>query len=100
MLRQCPADGTKGNASIQTDKTPTLLDSERQQIGIGDMPGTKHLVPHQATGMQQADGISPERMRRVLGRFGEPLGDLCGGNGIGIPRLRKDPDASVLGDWA
>src|ERR1035437_5374431 len=63
------------------------------------MPGTKHLVPHQATGMQQADGISPERMRRVLGRFGEPLGDLCGGNRIGIPRLRKDPDASVLGDW-
>jgi len=40
MLRRCSTDSTKGNASIQSDKTPALLDSERQQIGIGDMPGT------------------------------------------------------------
>jgi hypothetical protein len=100
MLRQRPANGTKGNAAIQGDKTPALLDRERQQIGIGDMPRTKHVIPHHATRMQQADGISPERMRRVLGRVCEPLGHLCGRNRIGISRLRKDPDASVLGDWA
>ena len=49
--------------------------------------------------MQQADGVSPECVRWVLGCFCKPLGHLCGGYRIGITRLRKNTDASVLSDW-
>lgn len=100
MLRQCPADGIKRNTPIQCDKTPALLDGECQQIGIGYMPGTQNPFPYQVSGMQQADGVGPECVRRVLGRFCKPLGHLRGRNRIGITRLRKDTDASVLCDWA
>lgn len=100
MLRQCPANGIKGNTPIQGDKTPALLDGERQQIGIGYMPRTQNPLPHQVSRLQQADGVSPECVRRVLGRFCKSLGHCCGGNRIGITRLRKDTDTSVLSDWA
>jgi len=100
MLRQCPADGIKRNTPIQCDKTPALLDGECQQIGIGYMPRTQNPLPYQVSGIQQADGVGPECVRRVLGRFCKSLGHLRGRNRIGITRLRKDTDASVLSDWA
>ncbi len=98
MFGRSSADGPDRNTSIQSDETPALINGERQKVGIGYMPRTKDPVPHQTTRMQQADGISPERVRRVLSCFGQPLGHLRGGNRVGITGLRKYPDASVLGN--
>ena len=40
MLRQCAGNSIQRDTPVQGDKTPALLDGERQQIGIGYMPGT------------------------------------------------------------
>ncbi len=40
MFRQCAGNSIQRDAPVQGDKTSALLDGERQQIGIGYMPGT------------------------------------------------------------
>ena len=87
MPRCCSSYSAKRNTLVQGHEASSLPDSQRQQVGIGDMPGTQYTVPHQAIRIEQTDGIGPEYMRGVLRRLGKSCGHLRSGNPIGVARL-------------
>ena len=47
MLSPGTGDGLQGHTRVEGDEAPAVLDSQRQQVGVGDLPMPQYLRPGQ-----------------------------------------------------
>ena len=55
-----PAHRLKRHCAIQSDQTALLMHRQRQQVGIGQLPVTQHVLGIEDVGLRHAQGIGPE----------------------------------------
>ena len=98
MFRRCPAHRARGDTVVKGSQCAAVVDSQRQQVGIGDL-----VVPHDAGPVQyrrvaQADIARPKRVIHIAARQRQffPYGFKARWCAVGITRQVQYPKNAVL----
>lgn len=85
---------------IERDESPAMPDRERKQVGIRYL--SRAVDPRWIDDalIEQADVIRPELVKRGCACLPKTFRNCDHGTGIGIARMRNDPDATILRDRA
>ena len=67
-------DRADGNRTVERYEAPAFVCGKRQQVRIGDLPGSENAIPVEMPWRHKAEIVGPERMKRPVCRFGKPLG--------------------------
>ena len=92
---RCRTDG-----HVEGDKPATVLDGERQQVDVRQLPRTVHSGVVDKLIIEEADTIRPELVRMVSRRGAKAIHHLEHGMRIWVSGMRHDAHAAVLRDGA
>src|SRR3954466_6836394 len=98
MLLLRPRYGVERDRAVEREELAAVGDRQGEQVDVRQLLRTMHARRIDRHIVEDTHVVRPEFVAPVRRRLTQAICDRHNGRGVGIPGLRHDPDASVLGD--